>query len=450
MAKKKKAPLKKKSGGRPVFLFLLLVVLLIICGAVYLFVPPVHDFVSDLLNPNASSVQPSSSDVNTSSQGGSSSESSKVSATLSVTEDEFSMHFIEAGNYQAGDCTYIRAGDLDILIDAGSCGNSATTIESYIDQYCTDGKLEYVIVTHDHEDHVSGFYGNSDKSAKNFKGETVGRTGIFYYYDIGTIIDFSLTNKTSTGSTTVYGKYLAARQYAMDNGAVHYTADQCRNQSDGADYLYSLTPSIRMTILDSRYYYETSDDTENNYSVCTLFTQATADGERNYLMTGDLEAEGEEALVQMNDLPQVELFKGGHHGSPTSSNDCLLNVIQPKHCVVCCCAGSDEYTTNVDNQFPSQAFIDRIAKWTEQVYVTTLAINDETGHTVGYASQNGNVVAKGTTDSFEIRGSANSTLLKDSEWFNREITVKLVKELAVICDASEEGAFQRPMRTWPS
>jgi beta-lactamase superfamily II metal-dependent hydrolase len=42
------------------------------------------------------------------------------------------------------------------------------------------------------------------------------------------------------------------------------------------------------------YYYENSSSDENNYSVCVLFTQ----GSKNFLMTGDLEADGESALSQ--------------------------------------------------------------------------------------------------------------------------------------------------------
>ena len=65
-----------------------------------------------------------------------------------------SFHFMELGNKYTGDCTYIKAGDIDILIDAGSRYDSASTIANYIDDYVTDGKIEYVIATHAHEDHI--------------------------------------------------------------------------------------------------------------------------------------------------------------------------------------------------------------------------------------------------------------------------------------------------------
>ena len=74
-----------------------------------------------------------------------------------LVEGELQIHFLELGNKYTGDCTYIKAGETDILIDAGSKTSSIPTISEYLNQYVTDGKLEYVIVTHAHEDHYAGF-----------------------------------------------------------------------------------------------------------------------------------------------------------------------------------------------------------------------------------------------------------------------------------------------------
>ena len=37
-----------------------------------------------------------------------------------IGDSSFSIHFLEVGNKYTGDCTYVKAGDIDILIDAGS------------------------------------------------------------------------------------------------------------------------------------------------------------------------------------------------------------------------------------------------------------------------------------------------------------------------------------------
>ena len=169
-----------------------------------------------------------------------------------------------------------------------------------------------------------------------------------------------------------------------------------------------------MEILDQKFYRENTDD-ENDYSVCALFTQ----GDNNYLFTGDLEKKGEASLVELNELPEVELFKGGHHGSYTANTDTLLSVIKPKTVCICCCAGSDEYTKTPENMFPAQAAVDRIAKYTEKVYVTTVVSDTEPG----YKSMNGNInfhCDKGKE--YTVTGSNNSVILKDTDWFKANRT----------------------------
>ena len=78
-----------------------------------------------------------------------------------ILTDELSIHFLEVGNKYTGDCTLIKVGDTEILIDAGSRKGSAATIVPYVQQYCTDGVLEYVIATHAHQDHIAGFVGTT-------------------------------------------------------------------------------------------------------------------------------------------------------------------------------------------------------------------------------------------------------------------------------------------------
>lgn len=310
------------------------------------------------------------------------------------------INFLELGNKYTGDSTFIKAGDKDILIDAGSRNGSASTISEFVDQYCTDGKLEYVIATHAHQDHIAGFVG------------TNAAEGILKHYKIDTLIDFSLTNAT----TAVYNNYVALRDEKIASGDIahHYTANDCIQGTNGAKKVYDLSEGITMTILDQKFYRETSGD-ENNYSVCALFTQ----GNNNYLFTGDLEKEGEKSLTELNDLPEVELFKGGHHGSYTANTDTLLSVIKPKTVCICCCAGSTEYTSNPDNTFPAQDAVNRIAKYTDKVYVTTVESSDDKG----YKSLNGNINFHCEDGhAYTVTGSNNSVILKDSEWFKANRT----------------------------
>lgn len=311
--------------------------------------------------------------------------------------DEMSINFLEFETRTTGDCTFIKAGDVDILIDAGSIKSSAKTIKNFIDERCTDGKLEYVIATHAHEDHIAGFVGTNKIP------------GILDVYEIDTIIDFPLTNST----TSVYQSYKDKRDAGLESKKIknHYTAQECIEEINGAKKEYTITDSIKMTILDQEFYRNYSSD-ENNYSVCALFTH---NNNNHYLFTGDLEGEGEHSLVELNDLPHCQLFKGGHHGSVTSNTDELLSIIQPEVVCICCCAGSDEYSKNPDKQFPTQAAINNIAKWTDKIYVTSVSISNETKE---YGPMNGNITFYSENGKdYTVTGSNNSTILKDTEWF---------------------------------
>lgn len=322
---------------------------------------------------------------------------------------DLEMHFLELGNGYTGDSCYIKCGDVDILVDAGSRTSSSTTIANYLDTQVSDKKLEYIIVTHADRDHIAGFAGDSKNPS------------IFARYEVDTIIDFPLTNKVGSKETGVLKDYYSERDSRVKKGAKHYNALQCYNNTDGGQRTYKLSDTITLNILYN-YYYENSSPDENNYSVCFQIE----DGDNKYLFTGDLELEGEEKLVANNNLDKVKLFKAGHHGSKTSSNDCLLDVIQPEVCVVTCCAGSVEYTQNLENTFPTQLFINRISKWTDKVYVTTVGTiakdDSDKWKDVSYTSLNGIVVVKVNNGTLNVECSNNNTVLKDTDWFKNNRT----------------------------
>ncbi len=309
-----------------------------------------------------------------------------------ITDGDMQIHFLELGNKYTGDCTYIKVGDVDILIDAGSKASSIKTIDAYLSGYVTDGTLEYVIVTHAHEDHYAGF-------ATNEKTDS-----IFDLYECETIIDFAQTEKGKKDKTQ-YKNYIRERDAEIEKGAKHYTAAECVEMGGK----FTLAEGITMTVLDSYYYYNVAKS-ENDHSVCTLFESAAG----AYLFTGDLEAEGEEKLVEMNELPRVKLYKAGHHGSKTSSSDALLDAIRPEIVCVCCCAGSPQYTDVAENQFPTQQFIDRVSKHTDAVYVTTLCKDYKEGK---FESFNGNIVIVITDTSVSVVCSRSADKLRETKWF---------------------------------
>ena len=387
---------------------------------------------------------------------------SHETVSYSYTEgdcDPISIHFIDRQEQYSGDSVYIKVGDNDILIDAGARKGSAAAIEEYLEDssrtdYVSDNKLEYVIATHAHQDHIAGMMGTS-------------KAGILYRYQVDNLIDFSYVdaqdgknvinnadpentkkdsryvsyqetyNSSSSSSassksysTELYKDYVAARDYAVDKGTVWHTAGELCNPSTDYSYTVNLGKGVTMTLLYSFFYDHSSADVsslesgytrssfsdQNDYSLCLLFTQ----GNRHFLFTGDAETYAEHSLVKYNSLPKVDLFKAGHHGSYTASSDELLDVVDPDLCVVTCCAGNKEYASDPNHSFPAQEFINRIAKHTDRVYVTTLGSWDDKSH---YEAFNGNVVVNYDSSCNEtLTCSNNSTKLKDSAWFKANRT----------------------------
>ena len=309
---------------------------------------------------------------------------------------DLQIHFMELGNKATGDSIYIKAGDTDILIDAGSVASSSETTSAYIKQFCTDNKLEYVIVTHADSDHIAGFAGSNASPS------------IFDRFTCETIITFNKTKKVYD-TDVLYTKFVNQLNEAVDGGANHYNALECYNNEKDAKRIFEVSKGIEMEILYQKYYEEVSSD-ENNHSVCLMFNQ----GDKHFLFTGDLEKEGEASLAECNELPEVELFKAGHHGSKTSSTDILLSIIKPKIVCVCCCAGYNEYNAKPENVFPTQAMIDRVANYTDALYITSLY--DEKSES-GFTSFNGNIVVTSNKKGVNVDCSNSTAKLKDTDWF---------------------------------
>lgn len=313
-----------------------------------------------------------------------------VTAPAQAAVAPLSVHFPQFGNRTSGDCTLIKVGNTEVLIDAGSTRGSADRIIPYIQQYCTDGILEYVIATHAHSDHISAFVGDD------------GTDGVFANFECKTIIDFPKTGVT----TQVYKDYKTWRDKEVTAGAVHYTALDCWNNIGGAQRSYTLGEGVTLNILYQKYY-ETSTSNENDYSVCTLISQ----GENHYLFTGDLEENGEASLVQSNTLPKCKLFKAGHHGSKTANTEILLDVIEPEVVVATCCCG-DGYG------FPHQEFIDNVAEHTDSLYIPSYFGSST------FVLLNGHIIVASTDGkTVTVTGSNNNLKFKDTDWFKNNRTL---------------------------
>ena len=336
--------------------------------------------------------------------------SSELTRVVNVVEfDDLEINFMMLGNKYAGDSIYIKAGDTDILVDAGSRKSSASTIKEYLldsssslHSYVSDGKLEYVIATHADQDHIAAFVGTKDKNGN--------RDGILSSFDIDTIIEFPKTEGSS-----LYNEYRELVDNLEDNGTKVYTALECFNEENGASRVIQVAAGIEIEILYN-YYYEHETSNENNYSVCFMLRR----GEEQYLFTGDLENEGkaEQYLVENNNLGEVYFYKMGHHGSKTSSSMELLSVIKPQVVVATCAAFVKEYNVNsTDNLFPTKAAIDNLVEigTVKHFYVPTmLSTNEE-----GYEPANGHIVVKANSNGTYVECSHSNEVFYNFDIFKQ-------------------------------
>ncbi|MBQ7973810.1 MAG: MBL fold metallo-hydrolase [Clostridia bacterium] len=145
-----------------------------------------------------------------------------------VKNQELSIHFLELGNKSTGDCTFIKAGNTDILIDAGSTAGSIPTIENYLNQYVEDNKLEYVIVTHAHEDHYAGFATSENKES------------LFDIYNVETVIHFAQVEAGKAETVMYLNFQRELNELKTRCGAEVYTAKECVDNVNGAKKIYDI------------------------------------------------------------------------------------------------------------------------------------------------------------------------------------------------------------------
>lgn len=328
---------------------------------------------------------------------------------IKSADTTLSVHFLELGNKYTGDCVFINADEFEILIDAGSRADSVDDIYEYVKPY-VDGQLEYVVVTHAHQDHYAGF------ATKNYENS------LFSKFDdgIGTVVTFAQTNQKAD-KAGLYQYFENNVKTLKEKGTERKYVNEYFER--GASATVKINDNVSIEFLEHKFYHDKSK-TENNYSVCFQIVETAGENVYRYLFTGDLEEDGEKDLVKQNadKMGKTRLYKAGHHGSKTSTSQELLDVIDPDTICVCACAGSPEYTKNKDNQFPTQAFVDRVYTKNAgtQVFVTSLCVDYDANK---FTSMNGNIVICSAGNSVTRYFSNNATELRETEWFktNRKL-----------------------------
>ena len=199
------------------------------------------------------------------------------------------VHFINVGQ---GDSILIQVNGKNMLIDAGP-KTSSKTLLNYLNSQ-NIAKLDYVIATHPHEDHIGGMSFVINKYSINK----------FYAPKV-------------TQSTKIFEQMIESLQNKNLN------IIPINENTTSID----LGPNTKAMIYSP---VSTSYDNLNNYSPVIKLTYFN----NSFLFTGDAAFESEKEILQKNSDLNADVIKIGHHGSSTSTSPDFLKAVNPKIAVI--------------------------------------------------------------------------------------------------------------------
>lgn len=211
-----------------------------------------------------------------------------------VSGTDLRVHFIDVGQ---GDSTLIEKDGHFMLIDAGE-RDQGQVVVSYLKKQGV-GKLDYVIGTHPHSDHIGGL------------------EAVIRELDIGKVI---LPEKEHTIKT--YERLLDA----IEDKNLKVTLPKVGDS-------YELGSASFQILAPNRDY----GDNLNNWSVGIRLTY----GKNSFVLCGDAEKEAEADMAANGLTLKADVLKLSHHGSSTSSSDQFMDLVDPDYAVISCGKNND-------------------------------------------------------------------------------------------------------------
>lgn len=223
------------------------------------------------------------------------SQQSSNAINTSNKSNELKVHYIDVGQ---GDSILVQTKDKNILIDSGTRKSSDNLINYLKKQHIK--KLDYVIATHPHEDHIGGMPKVIDE------------------FEIG---NFYAPKKTA--NTKIFKDMIL--QLKKKNLKINVAKKGISLDLSNDSSLDFLAP-----VKDN---YENTND----YSAVIKITH----GNRKFLFTGDAEKTSERDILNSNVDLSSNVLKVGHHGSHSSSSKEFLDKVNPKMAIISCGKNND-------------------------------------------------------------------------------------------------------------
>lgn len=212
---------------------------------------------------------------------------------IPTVEGEISVYFMDVGQ---GDCELIVTPDYNVMIDCGERDKHDDVLR-YLDQLGIE-KLDYVIATHPHSDHIGGM-------ADILREIPVKRLIMPYIPD------------DMVPGTACYTKMM--EEIANNNVLGSYANVGEQIYLGAGTYLELIAPVS-----------EDYDDL-NDYSVVARLVH----GGNSFLFTGDIEKTAELDILDQGGFTETDVLKAAHHGSSTSSCIDFLKTVKPEYAVIC-------------------------------------------------------------------------------------------------------------------
>lgn len=313
---------------------------------------------------------------------------------LAPGDGELQVHFMDVGQ---GDSILILFPDgKDMLIDCGTTrGGSWDDVDEYMDNYVTDGQLDYLMLTHTDSDHV----GYMPEVLEKYDVDTVFMPNVLSEPSgtqssdkLQTEIDALDQSKVGmftdedTVSSNAYAEFfIAALSEPNCEIVLNVDPDEDTNSiviTDGtklSDGTYDGATYMLTFYCPTEEYYATTDlsSAEEKNAVSPIGILEYNDV--RIVLTGDSNEINEPTFVERIDGSlDCDVLKVGHHGSETSSTEEFLDAINCEYAVISCNADGNTF------YHPRQNTLDRFIEDDMTIYRT-----DNNGNIVLTVDENG-------------------------------------------------------------